>query len=156
MFHTAFPSGAPPELPPAPGPVKRHDDESNPLPDLATRRGLDTRVLEVVVGEAEAPAPLSPFFGAVELVAPLAAKNFLFTDTALKEIGFLAVEDVRICPSPFVLSASLSDPPLTLPSVDGTPSSDGSGFGVAGPSLAVSFTEAGLLESSWVAVFVVV
>ena len=156
LFHTAFPSGAPLELPPALEPPRRDEDESNPLPDFATRRGFETRVLEVGVGEAEAPAPLSPFFAAVEAVAPLAARNFLFTDTLLKEIGFLAVEDVRTCPSAFALSASLSDPPLALPSVDGTPRSFGSGLGVAEPSLAVSFTDEGLLESSWAAGIAVV
>ena len=155
LFHTTFPSGAPPELLPVPEFILE-DDESRPL-DLATRRGFGARLLEDGVGEADAPAGLSPFFAATELVAPFAAKNFLFTDTDLNEIGFFVVDDVRTCPSPLALSASLSDPPLTLPSVDGTPSSEGSGLGVAGlPSLAVSFKDADLLESSWVAVFVVV
>lgn len=155
LFHTAFPSGAPPELLPVPEFILE-DDESSPL-DLATRRGFGARLLEVGVGEADAPAGLSPFFTATEPVALFAAKNFLFTDTDLNEIGFFVADDVRTCPSPLALSASLSDPPLTLPSVDGTPSSEGSGLGVAGlPSLAVSFKDAGLLESSWVAVFVVV
>lgn len=72
---------------------------------------------------ALAPAgALSPGFAGA---APLAARNVLFTDTGLKEVGFLTVEVLRVwpfsSPVPFEVSAfaaSVSDPPLTLTSAE--------------------------------------
>ncbi len=62
--------------------------------------------------------------------APLAAKKVLLTDTALKLFGFAAVEEVRMWPLPSAnlwersaLDASVSEPPLTLTSVELTSSS---------------------------------
>lgn len=93
------------------------------LPVFATRRGLGVEEAEGATGsEAEPEAALSPGF---EGPAPLAARNVLFTETALKEVSFLTVEVLRTWPFsspwPFDVSAfevSVSDPPLTLTSAE--------------------------------------
>lgn len=63
--------------------------------------------------------------GVIAPVATFAARKVLFTETALKEIGFLIVEVVRLWLFPSAslfefsdLAASLSDPPLTLTSAE--------------------------------------
>lgn len=129
------------------------EPESSPLPDFATRRGLEIVAVDiegVKLGEAVALTALSPGLTAEEPLALFAPRNFWFTFTALNDIGFFAVDELRICPSSadLALRASLSDPPLALPSAEGNPSSDDSGFGVERSSLAVSFTKAGLLGPS--------
>ena len=147
MFQTAFPSGAFPFLLPSPL-AESLDEDTKPFPDLATSRGLEVvDVVEAGVTSGDVAPGVAPFLFAVELEELLAAKNFLFTDTALNVAGFFTVDELRTWPSEldFDLSASLSDPPLMLPSVDGTPSSVVSGFGVDWPSLAPSFTDSGLL-----------
>lgn len=114
------------------------------LPDFATSRGFDTRVADAVAElVVELPAPLSPDFGGVGPVAPFAARKVLLTDTALNDIGFLTVEEVRTWPSTvlFDFTASLSDPPLTLTSADVTATSVASRIGVAVRSTSIpSFT----------------
>lgn len=98
------------------------------VPSFATNRGRAT---------AEAPAPgvpdaagvelaFSRFFGVVvpELCA-LLPRKVLLTDTDLNEVGFLTVEDVLVWPFPSYLDpssfpASVSEPPLTLTSVEFT------------------------------------
>lgn len=122
------------------------------LPDFATSRGLDTRVADAVVElVAELLAPLSPDLGGVAPVAPFVARKVLLTDTALNDIGFLTVEEVRTWPSTvlFDFTASLSDPPLTLTSADVTATSTASRFGVAVRTTSIpSFTVGGLAETS--------
>lgn len=142
-----MPSGALPFLPPSPL-ADSLDDETKPFPDFATSRGLLTfEAVEAGVTSGDTAPGVAPFLLVVEFAELLAARNFLFTDTALKVAGFLTVDELRTWPSEldFDLSASLSDPPLMLPSVEGTPSSVVSGFGVDWPSLAPSFTDDGLL-----------
>jgi hypothetical protein len=122
------------------------------LPDFATSRGFDTRVADAVAElVVELTVPLSPAFGGV---GPFAARKVLLTDTALNDIGFLTVEEVRTWPStvPFDFTASLSDPPLTLTSADVTATSAASRIGVAVRSTSIpSFTVGGLTETSSVA-----
>jgi len=110
---------------------------------------LDTVDVDRAVG-AGAPV-LSPALAGVAPVAPFAARNVLFTETALNDMGFLTVEEVRTWPSTadFDFIASLSDPPLTLTSAEVTATSATSGFGVVDrSSLASSLTGAGSLETS--------
>ena len=81
--------------------------------------------MEAGVNRGDVTPALEPLLLAFELDAPLAARNFLLTETDLNVAGFFTVDELRAWPSEvsFDLCASLSDPPLTLPSVDGTPSS---------------------------------
>lgn len=67
----------------------------------------------------------SPSLGVVLGAGALEARNFLLTDTALKVVGFLAVEPVRtwfLSPS-LAFPASVSDPPLALALAESTLSS---------------------------------
>jgi hypothetical protein len=138
-------------LPPAPVTAAREVDIKL-LPDFATSLGFDTKDADAVAELAvELPVPLSPGLGGVGPVAPFAARKVLLTDTALNDIGFLTVEEVRTWPStvPFDFTASLSDPPLTLTSADVTATSAASSIGVAVRESSIpSFTVAGLTETS--------
>lgn len=151
LFHTALASGAAPDLLPEPVAAALEVDIKL-LPDFATSRGFDIRVADAVAElVAELPAPLSPDLGGVGPVAPFAARKVLLTDTALNDIGFLTVEEVRTWPSAvlFDFTASLSDPPLTLTSADVTATSAASRIGVAVRSTSIpSFTVGGLAETS--------
>lgn len=121
------------------------------LPDFATRRGFDTTELDGVAElGVEAPATLSPALGGIGPVVPFAARKVLFTDTALNDIGFLTVDEVRTWPSitPFDFIVSLSDPPLTLTSADVTATSAPSVSGVVERSSSIlAFIVGGLLET---------
>lgn len=151
LFHTTLASGAEPDLLPAPV-AAALDVEIKLLPDFATSRGFDTSVADAVAELVVAlPAPLSPGFDGVGPAAPFAARKVLLTDTALNDIGFLTVEEVRTWPStmPFDFIASLSDPPLTLTSADVTATSPASRIGVAVRSSSIPpFTVGGLAETS--------
>jgi hypothetical protein len=117
LFQTAFPSGA--AFPPFAEVELLMLDWPKPLPDFATRRGFETFDVEGARGVIVDPAaPLSPTFIGVAPAAPLAAKNVLLTETALKD--FLTVEELRVWPSPCVFDfmASVSEPPFTLTSAD--------------------------------------
>lgn len=151
LFHTALASGAAPDLLPAPVAAALEVDIKL-LPDFATSRGFDTRVADAVEELVVAlPVTLSPDFDGMGPAAPFAARKVLLTDTALNDIGFLTVEEVRTWPStvPFDFIASLSDPPLTLTSADVTAISAASSIGVAVRSSSIpSFTVGGLAETS--------
>lgn len=96
------------------------------------RRGLPAvRVEEPGCDKDEDAAPmvLSPSLPAVA-TAPFAARKVLLTDTDLNDVGFFTADTVREwplrSPSFFVespLDASVSEPPLTLTSVEFTSSS---------------------------------
>lgn len=92
LFHTALGSGAAP-LPPL-TPVE--DLEISPDGALAIRRGLAAARDELPgVDAPDAAGDLSfPFEGAL-VEPPLAARKVLFTETALKEAGFLTDDEFR-------------------------------------------------------------
>lgn len=103
---------------------EKRGDESRAVPDLATSRGFDA------TNEAE-PGGGVPVLGfsaglLAELgAAALEARNVLLTETALKVAGFLANEAVLAWPlspsfsfEPSARDASVSEPPLTLASVE--------------------------------------
>jgi hypothetical protein len=120
LFQTAFGSGAAAGFPPFASDENRGDEVPVPLPDFATNRGRDTdRVAEPVGGVLEPAAGLSLVLDET-LGFALEARNVLLTETALKVVGFLAEEPVRLMPfSPsFARDASVSDPPLTLTSAE--------------------------------------
>lgn len=126
LFHTALGSGAGADFPPF---ALAEVFAIKPLPDLATSRGRGVAV-DAVPCAATRPAPvagLSLGFEGPVAGAPLDARKVLFTDTDLKDVGFLTVEEVRAWPFSSSLSldrdASVSDPPLMLTSAEFTRSS---------------------------------
>lgn len=100
---------------------KRGIDSRAPTPALATSLGLDAdNADDLGGGVLEPPEGRSVVFEAILELFALAAKNVLLTETALNVDGFLAAEPVRLwllSPS-FAREVSVSDPPLTLTSVE--------------------------------------
>jgi hypothetical protein len=103
----------------------RGDESRAPTPDFATNRGLDAdNVAEPGGGVLE--LGFSVVLLATVGAAALDARNVLLTETALKVAGFFADEAVRTWPlslpsftfDPSALEASVSEPPLTLASVE--------------------------------------
>ena len=82
-----------PAFPPFPAEEDRGTESRKLLPVFAINRGLGAARVEGVCAGALV-AGLSPGFGVV--VAPLAARNVLFTDTGLKDANFFIVEVVRV------------------------------------------------------------
>jgi len=83
-------------LPPFAAAEVRGAESRRPLPDFATSRGLVAAVVEGPVWATADPAgPLSPGFEGVAVVAPLAARKVLLTDTGLKDASFFTVDVVR-------------------------------------------------------------
>lgn len=119
LFQTAFGSGTDPVLPPFM--AAKRGIESRAAPVLATSRGRDAdRAADPGGGVLDPPIGRSIGFEATLELLALAARKVLLTETALKVAGFLAAEPVRLwllSPS-FALEASVSDPPLTLTSVE--------------------------------------
>jgi hypothetical protein len=145
LFHTALASGVPPTFPPFAAAEVRGVESLRPLPDFATSRGLGADKDKGAAG-TEPTTPLSPGLAKVVPVEPLAARNVLFTETALNDFG-LTVEADRPWPfssvwlfevSAFV--ASVSDPPLTLTSAELTTPSPPSLSGLSASLLKSSFT----------------
>jgi hypothetical protein len=98
LFHTALASGAPPGFPPFAVVESRGVASRSPLPDFATNRGLgvdEVEAVKVVGAVAETVGPLSPTFDGTTVVEAFDAKNVLFTETALKEVGFFTAEADR-------------------------------------------------------------
>ena len=96
LFQTALASGAAPGLLPFAAVEARGVESRRPLPDLATNRGLGVALVEGPAGAAvEAAGPLSPNFDGAVVVAPLAARKVLLTETGLKDAVFFTVDDVR-------------------------------------------------------------
>lgn len=118
LFQTAFASGAPGLLPLT---AKRGSESLLPLPALATRRGREADSADGPGGGVfEPPMGRSVTFEGMPELFALAARKVLLTETALKVAGFLAAEPVRLWlwfPS-LARDASVSDPPLTLTSVE--------------------------------------
>lgn len=124
LFQTTLGSGAVGGFPPF-APDARGSEFPVPLPVLAISRGRDADKVAEPVGGVLDPAdglsvPLDAGFAEA-----LAARKVLLTDTALNVAGFLTDEAVRPCPlspsllfDPSPLDASVSDPPLTLTSVE--------------------------------------
>lgn len=119
LFQTAPGSGAEPGFPPLTEADDLGADSRSPLPVFATRRGLGTAETEGPDCAAAEPAAglFSPSFEVAVPVAPLAARNVLFTVTALKVVGFLTADVALALPlsstwsfgfSP--LGASVSEP----------------------------------------------
>lgn len=126
LFQTAFPSGAEPEVPPFAAANVRGLESRRPLPVFATRRGLGPpRAAAGAATVGVLMAPFSPALIGVPVVTPFAARKVLLTETALKVVGFLMVDAVRVWPRPSTdafdvsgLVPSVSDPPLTLTSAE--------------------------------------
>jgi len=126
LFQTAFGSGAEPDFPPF---APDEDFAAKPLPDLAINLGrLVTRPVLGVEATPLVGVSLSLGFAGAVVAEPLVVRNVLLTLIDLKD--FLTDEEVR--PWPFSsslsldaspLDASLSEPPLTLTSVEFTKSS---------------------------------
>ena len=126
LFQTALASGAP-SLPPFTASEDFDEASRKPLPVFATRRGRrDVEVgLLVVLGDVK--EIFSPSLEGTVVPDAFAARNDLLTDTDLNDANFLILESVRRCPLPSAVvlvvsafEASVSDPPLTLTSVDTT------------------------------------
>jgi hypothetical protein len=99
LFQTAFPSGAAPEPPPFAAAEVRGLESRRLLPVFATSRGLGpprTAGGELVAGVLT--VPFSPALAIVPPAAPFAARKVLLTETALKVVGFLRVDAVRVWP----------------------------------------------------------
>lgn len=128
LFHTELPSGAPG----FPLELKVLVEPPKLLPDFAT--SFRREAVEAVVpgaGEEEAD-PVAESGLEEAFVAPLDARKVLLTETDLKLLGFAAVDEVRTWPSlasadlweeGSALDVSVSEPPLTLTSVEFTSSS---------------------------------
>jgi hypothetical protein len=160
LFHTAFASGAAPGFPPFAAVEVRGAESRRPLPDFATNRGL-AAVLKAPGWAAAAVAALSPSFEGVAGVAPFAARKVLLTDTGLNDVGFFTADAVRTWPfsSPAVFEvsafdASVSDPPLTLTSVELTNDSTLSVSGLSSSLSALPFTRGASEGTSWLSVSV--
>lgn len=119
LFQTALPSGAG-----RPFWVREDLEASRSMPPLfATSLGFG--VAEALVGVAAEDTGVvgfSPTLGAPVLEVALDAKKVLFTETDLKVAGFFVDEVLEWPLSSFLdasgLEASVSDPPLTLTSVE--------------------------------------
>jgi hypothetical protein len=117
LFQTAFPSGAP--ALPVPVDAFLGIESRKELPVFAINRGLgvvesggpvcDTgaEVLLLSLSLADGAAPVATF-----------AVKVLFTETDLKDMGFLTVEAERARPFESDFVASVSEPPLTLTSAE--------------------------------------
>ena len=68
---------------------------TDPEPDLAIKRGLADRDADPGVEVPDVTVNLSVVFVGALVEAPLAARNVLLTETALKDFGLLTDEDVR-------------------------------------------------------------
>lgn len=130
LFQTVLGSGTDAGLPPLA--EKRGRESRLPLPVFAMRRGRFAATADPVSrtpGVPGAAGLLSPAFEAGVSDPLLDARNVLLTDTALNVAGRLTVEDVLACPlsglglDGSAFDASVSDPPLTLTSVEGPCSS---------------------------------
>lgn len=127
LFQTTLGSGAVAGFPPLTAEENRGAESRAPLPVFATSRGRETESVADPGGGVL--VPVVGFSPALETVLPgaaLAAKNVLFTETALNVAGFLAAaEPVRpwllspsLCLAQSEREASVSDPPLTLASAE--------------------------------------
>jgi len=126
LFQTTLGSGACADFPPF---TPAAALVTKPPPDLATRRGRELAGVAVPCADVRLVpgVGLSADFAAPTAAAPFDARKVLLTDTDLKVVGFLTVEDVRVWPFSSSLSrerdASVSDPPLMLTSAEFTRSS---------------------------------
>lgn len=96
LFHTAPPSGVFP-VDPLVAELVRCTDSRSPLPDFATRRGFGASVAEVPARAVAEPGTFlsGPSLVGAEPTTPLVARNFLFTETALNDIGFFREDAER-------------------------------------------------------------